>query len=165
MQVVYTHCAGLDVHKKTVVACAITPNQKGGWQKEIRNFSTMTKDLLNLSDWLTSKGCTHVAMESTGDYWRPVFNILEGNVEVMLVNARHIKAVPGRKTDIKDSQWIAELLQHGLLRRALYSRSRAKRFARLNPTSQQLCPRKSKFGQSRPKSPRSSQHQTGLCGQ
>lgn len=116
MQVVYTHCAGLDVHKKTVVACAITPNQKGGWQKEIRNFSTMTKDLLNLSDWLTSKGCTHVAMESTGDYWRPVFNILEGNVEVMLVNARHIKAVPGRKTDIKDSQWIAELLQHGLLR-------------------------------------------------
>ncbi|WP_226889386.1 IS110 family transposase [Nostoc sp. MG11] len=84
--------------------------------KEIRTFTTMTKDLLNLSDWLTSHGCTHVAMESTGEYWRPVFNILEGNFEVMLVNARHMKAVPGRKTDIKDSQWIAELLQHGLLR-------------------------------------------------
>jgi ligand-binding sensor domain-containing protein len=73
MQVVYQHCAGLDVHKKTVVACLITPKEKGGWEKEIRTFSTMTKDLLNLSDWLTSKGCTQVAMESTGEYWRPVF--------------------------------------------------------------------------------------------
>ena len=116
MQIVYKYCAGLDVHKKTVVACAITPKKTGGWHKEIRTFSTMTKDLLHLSDWLASHGCTHVAMESTGEYWRPVFNILEGNFEVMLVNARHIKAVPGRKTDIKDSQWIAELLQHGLLR-------------------------------------------------
>ncbi|MBD2731436.1 IS110 family transposase [Nostoc sp. FACHB-892] len=116
MQVVYTHCAGLDVHKKTVVACVITPKESGQWQKQIRTFGTMTKDLLNLSDWLTSHNCSHVAMESTGEYWRPVFNILEGNFEVMLVNARHIKAVPGRKTDIKDSQWIAELLQHGLLR-------------------------------------------------
>ncbi len=100
MQVVHEKCAGLDVHKKTVVACVITPKDKGGWEKEIRTFSTMTKDLLNLSDWLTSKGCTHVAMESTGEYWRPVFNILEGNLEVILVNARHIKAVLGRKTDI-----------------------------------------------------------------
>jgi transposase len=116
MQVVYERCAGLDVHKKTVVACVITPRKGGGWEKEIQTFPTMTKDLLSLSDWLASKGCTHVAMESTGEYWRPVFNILEGNLEVMLVNARHIKAVPGRKTDIKDAQWIAELLQHGLLR-------------------------------------------------
>lgn len=116
MQVVHQHCAGLDVHKKTVVACVITPKEKGRWEKEIRTFSTLTKDLLNLSDWLTSKGCTQVAMESTGEYWRPVYNILEGNLEVILVNARHIKAVPGRKTDIKDAQWIGELLQHGLLR-------------------------------------------------
>lgn len=116
MQVVYNHCAGLDVHKKSVVACIITPKDSKGWKREIRTFSTMTKDLLNLSDWLASHGCTHVAMESTGEYWRPVFNILEGIFEVMLVNARHIKAVPGRKTDIKDAQWIAELLQHGLLR-------------------------------------------------
>ncbi|MBD2365449.1 IS110 family transposase [Anabaena minutissima FACHB-250] len=116
MQVVYNRCAGLDVHKKTVVACVITPKSPSGWHKQIRAFTTMTQDLLKLSDWLTSHDCTHVAMESTGEYWRPVFNILEGNFEVMLVNARHIKAVPGRKTDIKDSQWIAELLQHGLLR-------------------------------------------------
>jgi transposase len=116
MQVVYTHCAGLDVHKKTVVACVITPNGSGGWHKEIRTFSTMTAQLLSLSDWLLSLNCSHVAMESTGEYWRPVFNILEANFEVILVNARHIKAVPGRKTDIKDAQWIAELLQHGLLR-------------------------------------------------
>ncbi len=116
MQVVYTHCAGLDVHKKNVVACVMIPNKSGGWHKQVRTFSTMTKDLLNLSDWLISHECTHVAMESTGEYWRPIFNILEGNFEVMLVNARHMKAVPGRKTDIKDSQWIAELLQHGLLR-------------------------------------------------
>ena len=116
MQVVYNRCAGLDVHHQTVVACVITPKSSSGWHKEIRTFTTMTQDLLKLSDWLTSHNCTHVAMESTGEYWRPVFNILEGNFEVMLVNARHIKAVPGRKTDIKDSQWIAELLQHGLLR-------------------------------------------------
>ncbi|OUL33889.1 IS110 family transposase [Nostoc sp. 106C] len=119
MQVVYSRCAGLDVHKKSVVACVITPNDSRGWHKEIRTFSTMTKDLLNLCDWLTSHDCTHVAMESTGEYWRPVFNILEGNFEVILVNARHMKAVPGRKTDIKDAQWIAELLQHGLLRPSL----------------------------------------------
>lgn len=115
MQVIYTHCAGLDVHKKTVVACAITPKDKGGWRKEIETFSTMTCDLLRLSDWLTAHGTTHVAMESTGEYWRPVFNILEANFEVILVNAAHIKNVPGRKTDIKDAQWIVELLQHGLV--------------------------------------------------
>lgn len=116
MEVVYPRCAGLDVHKKTVVACAITPDPKGGWRKEIQTFTTMTADLLKLSDWLLTKECTQVAMESTGEYWKPVFNILEANFEVMLANAHHIKAVPGRKTDVKDAQWIAELLQHGLLR-------------------------------------------------
>ena len=116
MQVLYTHCAGLDVHKKTVVACLLTPAPQGGWQYETRTFGTMTHDLLALSDWLLAAGCTHVAMESTGEYWKPVFNILEAHFEVLLVNAQHIKAVPGRKTDVKDAQWIAELLQHGLLR-------------------------------------------------
>lgn len=116
MDVVYTHCAGLDVHKKTVVACVIRPGESSGWQREVRTFGTMTVDLLALSDWLIGYGCTHVAMESTGEYWRPVFNILEGNFEVLLVNAQHIKAVPGRKTDVRDAEWIAELLQHGLLR-------------------------------------------------
>lgn len=116
MEVVYTHCAGLDVHKKTVVACCLTPHPEGGWQSETRTFSTMTRDLLSLADWLLARGSTHVAMESTGEYWKPIFNILEGLVEVLLVNAAHVKHVPGRKTDVKDAQWLAELLQHGLLR-------------------------------------------------
>jgi len=116
MEAIHSRCAGLDVHKKTVVACVITPGSKGGWHRESRTFTTMTRQLLELSDWLATHGCTHVAMESTGEYWKPIFNILEANFEVMLVNAQHIKAVPGRKTDVKDAQWIAELLQHGLLR-------------------------------------------------
>ncbi len=116
MQVVYERCAGLDVHKKTVVVCRIVPNEVNGWQMEIRTFGTMTDDLLRLSDWLRAGAVTHVAMESTGVYWKPVFNILESDFEVILVNAKHIKFVPGRKTDVKDAQWIAELLQHGLLK-------------------------------------------------
>jgi transposase len=111
MQVMYERCAGLDVHKKTVVACVVTPAGP-----ETRTFGTMTAALLSLADWLLACGCTHVAIESTGDYWKPVFNILEGTFEVLLVNAQHVKAVPGRKTDVKDAAWLAELLQHGLLR-------------------------------------------------
>jgi transposase len=111
MQVMYDRCAGLDVHKKTVVACVLTPEGQ-----ETRTFGTMTAELLVLADWLLTCGCTHVAIESTGDYWKPVFNILEGTCEVILVNAQHVKAVPGRKTDVKDAAWLAELLQHGLLR-------------------------------------------------
>jgi transposase len=116
MRAVYERCAGLDIHKKTVVACRIVPNQQGGWEKDIRTFGTMTAELLALSDWLQASGVTHVAMESTGIYWRPIFNILEGDFVLLLVNAQHIKFVPGRKTDVKDAQWIAELLQHGLLK-------------------------------------------------
>ena len=116
MEVTYTHCAGLDVHKKTVVACCITLGAKGEKQIEIRTFETMTADLLVLSDWLTTKAVTHVAMESTGEFWKPVYNILEGNFELLVVNAKHIKNVPGRKTDVKDAEWIADLLRHGLLR-------------------------------------------------
>ena len=116
MHIMYERCAGLDVHQKTVVACLLTPDGQGGWSQEIRTFGTMTVDLLALADWLLACGCTHVAIESTGDYWKPVFNILEGTCEVVLVNAQHVKAVPGRKTDVKDAAWLAELLQHGLLR-------------------------------------------------
>lgn len=116
MEVTFTHCAGLDVHKKTVVACCITPGAKGEKQTEIRTFGTMTVDLLALSDWLTSKQITHVAMESTGEFWKPIYNLLEGNFELLVVNAKHIKNVPGRKTDVKDAEWIAELLRHGLVR-------------------------------------------------
>lgn len=116
MQVTNTHCAGLDVHKKTVVACALTPGLDGKWIRETRTFGTLTDEVLALGDWLGSLGVTHVAMESTGEYWKPIFNLLEGEVEVVLVNAAHVKHVPGRKTDVKDAEWLAELLQHGLLR-------------------------------------------------
>jgi transposase len=116
MDVVHTHCAGLDVHKKTVVAAIIVPERSQGWHRETRTFGTTTGELLALSDWLTTHGVTHVAMESTGEYWKPVFNILEHAFEALLVNASHVKAVPGRKTDINDAQWIAELLRHGLLK-------------------------------------------------
>ena len=116
MHVVYPYCCGLDVHKRSITACVLLSETGGKGQREIRRFGTMTRDLLELADWLQSHHVTQVAMESTGVYWKPVWNILEGQVEVVLVNAQHIKAVPGRKTDIKDCQWIAELLQHGLLR-------------------------------------------------
>ena len=116
MQVVYERCAGLDVHKKSVTACRMVPDRKGGWRQEIQTFGTKTPDLLELSDWLRQAGVTHVAMESTGVYWKPVFNILESDYAVLVVNAKHIKHVPGRKTDVRDAEWIAELLQHGLLK-------------------------------------------------
>src|SRR5215475_465170 len=115
MDVVHARCCGIDVHKRTVVACLLISTSGEAPSKEVRTFSTMTDDLLRLLDWLTSAGCTHVAMESTGVYWKPVYNLLEGSLEALVVNARHIKAVPGRKTDVKDCEWIAELLRHGLL--------------------------------------------------
>jgi transposase len=113
MNVLYERCCGLDVHKKSVVACLITPTHK-----EIRTFGTMTGDILKMADWLRSEGCTAVAMESTGVFWKPIYNLLEaeGEFELLVVNAQHIKAVPGRKTDVKDSEWIADLLRHGLLK-------------------------------------------------
>ncbi len=116
MEVVYRCCAGLDVHKETVAACAVWVDFTGQARKEIRTFGTMTRDLLALSDWLAELNVTHVAMESTGVFWKPIFNILESGFEILLVNARHIKQVPGRKTDVKDCEWIADLLRHGLLK-------------------------------------------------
>lgn len=116
MQVVYARCAGLDVHKKTVSACvSVCEAGEAKWQKT-RTFGTFTQDLLWLADWLKECGVTHVAMEATSVYWRPVWAMLEGQFEQMLVNPQHIKAVPGRKTDTKDCEWIADLLQHGLLK-------------------------------------------------
>lgn len=116
MRIVYQNVAGLDVHKKVVVAAIIVLKATGEWYQEIRTFSTMTADLLTLSDWLMGHGVTHVAMESTGEYWKPIFNILEEGFEVILVNAQHLSKVPGRKTDQSDAEWIAELMQCGLLK-------------------------------------------------
>jgi transposase len=116
MDVYYKRCAGLDVHKLTIVVCRIIPREDGGWEKQVRTFGTMTDDLRQLRDWLSEGQITHVAMESTGVFWQPIYNLLEDSFNVILVNAKHIKQVPGRKTDVKDAQWIAELLQHGLLK-------------------------------------------------
>ncbi len=110
MDVINPRCCGLDVHKKSVVACVITPDRR-----ETRSFSTMTRGLLELKDWLTGCGVTQVAMESTGVFWKPVYNLLEDDFTILVVNAHHIKAVPGRKTDVKDAEWIADLLRHGLV--------------------------------------------------
>jgi transposase len=118
MDVIFTHCAGLDVHKKTVMACRVTPDPTGQQVDgimELKEFGTMTVDLLALSDWLVEGGITHVAMESTGEYWKPVYNILEGDFTVFLVNAAHAKQVPGRKTDKSDARWLAKLMRHGLV--------------------------------------------------
>jgi transposase len=116
MDVIFPACAGLDVHKKTVVACCITPGRGREPQRETRTFATMTDDLLALSDWLTHQGVTHVAMESTGEFWKPVYNLLEGSFTLLLGNAAHVTNVPGRKTDVGDAAWLADLLRHGLVR-------------------------------------------------
>lgn len=111
METPYPYCCGLDVHKDSVVACRLSEAER-----EVRTFGTTTAELLNLAAWLKEAGCTHVAMESTGSYWKPIYNLLEGHFTLVLVNARHLKLFPRRKTDKKDAAWIADLLQHGLLR-------------------------------------------------
>jgi transposase len=116
IKVVHPVCCGLDVHKKKISACLVTMDANGHEKYEIEEFGTFTNDLLAMRQWLSDSGCPIAAMESTGVYWRPVHNVLEGFMEVILVNARHIKNVPGRKTDISDAKWLAGLLRHGLLR-------------------------------------------------
>src|SRR5438132_3013253 len=118
MDVVFPRCAGLGVHKKRITACRIVPDptgQKAEGITELQPFGTMTRDLLALADWLTEASITHVAMESTGEYWKPVYNLLEGTCTVFLVNAAHVKNVPGRKTDRADARWLAKLMRYGLL--------------------------------------------------
>ncbi len=110
MEILYERCCGLDVHKKLVV------DADGQRMKQVRTFRTVVADLLALHDWLVAAGCTHVAMESTGVYWKPIYRLLEEDATLLVVNAQHIKAVPGRKTDVRDAEWIADLLQHGLVR-------------------------------------------------
>ena len=115
MEVLYGKCAGLDVHKDSVVACIrIQEGPQASYR--VQTFGTTTQALLKLSEWLVEYSVTHVAMEATGVYWKPVWHILDGEFELVLANAMHIKNVPGRKTDVKDAQWIADLLAHGLIR-------------------------------------------------
>lgn len=136
MEVLHSRCAGLDVHKDTVVAavrCVSAPTHH-----EVRSFATTTKGLLELSEWLSSHGCTHVAMEATGVYWKPVWHLLEGDFELVLANAQHIRNVPGRKTDVNDASWIADLLAHGLIRGSFVPPSHIQELRDLTRTRKQL---------------------------
>src|ERR1700751_2797195 len=116
MQTLVERGCGLDVHQATVVACLLMVRRDGKVQKQMRRFGTTTRELVGLREWLLSEGCTHVAMESTGVYWKPIYAILEGAFQIVVANAQQVKKVPGRKTDVKDAEWIADLLCHGLLR-------------------------------------------------
>jgi len=116
MEAIYRCVCGMDVHSKSVACCVRRLLDSGEFTEELKTFGTMTRDLLELLDWLKAAGVTHAAMESTGVYWKPIYNILEGHLTVLLVNARDVKNVPGRKTDVKDSQWLAQLQQYGLLK-------------------------------------------------
>lgn len=115
LEVMFSHCAGLDVHKKSVTACVLVPDKKGKTRRRVKTFGTTTASLQGLKGWLQEMGVTHAALESTGVYWKPVYNILEEEIVVWVVNAQHIKQVPGRKTDVKDAEWIATLMRMGLL--------------------------------------------------
>ena len=116
METVHPRCAGIDIGKRSLTVCAITTGSRGEPVKETRTFRTLTRDLLALADWLDECGVTAVAMEATGSYWKPIWNLLEDRFELLLANAAHLKAVPGRKTDVRDAEWIADLFRHGLLR-------------------------------------------------
>ena len=138
MEVIHRRCSGLDVHKKTVVVC-VRLVLDGKITREVRTFETTTSGLLLLLAWLTEMGCTHVAMEATGVYWKPVWNILsDGDFELVLANAAHIKNVPGRKTDVSDAAWIADLLAHGLIRSSFVPEQEIQELRELLRTRKQL---------------------------
>jgi transposase len=137
MEVVYPRCSGLDVHKRFVVAC-LSIVEHGQRHKELRQVSTMTNDILVLKEWLQASGCRQIAMESTGVFWKPIYHLLEDSFEIVLVNAQHMKAVPGRKTDVKDAEWIADLLQHGLLKASFIPNSEQQAVRDLTRTRMRL---------------------------
>ena len=145
LTMVYPNCAGLDVHKKFVVACRLIVDEQGNTLQELRQFATMTEDLESMADWLLAGGCTHVAMESTGVYWQPIHNILEDRLEIFLVNAQSIKRMPGRKTDVKDAEWIATLMQHGLLQRSFIPCRAQRELRDLTRYRQSLVEERSRF--------------------
>src|SRR5437867_723136 len=136
MEVLHPRCAGLDVHKDTVVAAVRCVSPPG--HHEVQSFSTTTRGLFDLADWLGSHGCTHVAMEATGIYWKPVWHLLEGRFELVLANAQHVRNVPGRKTDVGDAAWIADLLAHGLIRASFVPPARIQELRDLTRTRKQL---------------------------
>src|SRR5437899_7164532 len=137
MDVVHPKCAGLDVHQQTVVACARVGSGKTVTHA-VRTFGSTTPELLALSDWLATHGCTHVAMESTGVYWKPVWQVLDGSFELVLANAMHVRNIPGRKTDVNDATWIADLLAHGLIRGSFVPPAPVQELRDLTRTRKQL---------------------------
>jgi transposase len=137
MNVLHERCAGLDVHKETVVACRRVMESATA-TREVRSFPSTTRGLLVLADWLREAGCTHVAMEATGVYWKPVWHVLEGEFELVLANAAHIKNVPGRKSDVNDATWIADLLAHGLIRSSFVPPGSIQELRDLTRTRKQL---------------------------
>ena len=138
MEVLYPHCAGLDVHKDTVVAC-VRHMANGAVRREVRTFKTTTRELLALADWLAGEGCTHIAMEATGVYWKPVWHVLsDGDFTLLLANAAHVKNVPGRKTDVNDATWLADLLAHGLIRGSFVPDEQTQEMRNLLRTRKQL---------------------------
>src|SRR6516164_6504098 len=147
MEVLYPDCAGLDVHKDTVVAC-VRHMANGSVKREVRTFKTTTKDLLALSDWLAGEGCTHIAMEATGVYWKPVWHVLsDGDFALVLANAAHVKNVPGRKTDVNDATWLADLLAHGLIRGSFVPDQQTQEMRTLLRTRKQLVRERSRHVQ------------------
>lgn len=136
MEVLYPRCAGLDVHKDTVVACVRCVSEPQ--HREVRTFGTTTSELFALGDWMESHGCTHVAMEATGVYWKPVWHVLDGRFELVLGNAQHIRNVPGRKTDVNDAMWIADLLAHGLIRGSFVPPTQIQEMRDLTRTRKQI---------------------------
>ena len=164
MQVVYQRCAGLDVHKKTVVVCAMITEASGAVQKHVRTFLTMTADLLALDEWLQSMQVTHIAIESTGVYWHPIYNLLEQERTVILVNPQHMKAIPGRKTDVKDAEWLADLLRHGLLKASFIPPQPIRELRELTRYRKTLVQERAEAGQSTAKALGGSQHQVSVGG-
>ena len=167
MDVIVARCAGLDVHKKTVMAAVRTPEAWWGPREVVREFSTFTDGLVELRDWLVEERVTQVAMEATGSYWKPVWHVLEdaAGFELLLVNPMHVKKVPGRKTDVSDASWLAQLLECGLLARKLHSAGRDRPAAGPDPLSQEADPGTHPRGPAHPEAARGRRHQVALGGQ
>ena len=164
MEIIYPRCCGLDVHKRSVAACVRRLEADGRLDQETRTFGTMTGDLLEIADWLAAAGVTHVAMEATGVYWKPIYNLLEDRFTLLLVNARHVKHVPGRKTDVKDCQWLAQLLQAWLLQPSFIPARPQREFRELTRHRSQLVAEEGPGGQPSATGPGRRQHQAGVGG-
>ena len=162
MEVLYRRCCGLDVHKETVVAC-LRVASGGKVETDVRTFETTTASLIALSEWLAGNGCTHIAMEATGIYWKPVWHILaDGEFQLILANAAHVKNVPGRKTDVTDAAWLAELLAHGLIRASFVPDTQTQGAAHLVAHAEATGPGKGKPHPAGAKDARRREHQIGL---